>query len=62
LRDKKRKNARITEEYLNRISNTVTEIKKYKNKDYIAIHNGEWMGVTSATKELFDNTILSRTL
>lgn len=62
LRDKKRKKARITEEYLNRITNTITEIKKYKNREYIAIHNGEWMGVTSATKELFDNTVDCREL
>lgn len=52
----------ITEDYLNNIDNSIEQIKKYKDQDYIAIHNGEWFGVTSATKELFDNTVDCREL
>ena len=34
-------------------------LDQYKNKniDYIIFHNPRWMGVTSATKELFDNLV-----
>lgn len=57
LRDYKRKKALITDSYLNRLQETITQIEKYKNKDYIVIHNNDWLGVTSATKELFDHTV-----
>lgn len=53
----KRKKALITEQYINGINNTIMMINKYKNCKYIAIHNGAWFGVTSATKELFENTV-----
>ncbi len=61
-RNQKRKKALITETYLKDIENTITEINKYSNQDYIAIHNGTWFGVTSATKELFKNTVDCREL
>lgn len=61
-RNYKRKKSLITEKYLNDIDNAIFSIKKHKNKDYIVIHNGSWFGVTSATKELFDNTIDCREL
>ena len=53
----KRKKSLITDNYLNRIQTTIKEIEKSNDKDYIVIHNKDWLGVTSATKELFDNTI-----
>lgn len=31
--------------------------KVVKNKKYIIIHNPNWLGITSATKELFENTL-----
>lgn len=56
-RRNKQKKALITEKYLKRIEDTIKNISKYKNSEYIVFHNAEWMGVTSATKELFENTI-----
>lgn len=52
----------ITEDYLKNIDNAIEQINNYKDKEYIAIHNGEWFGVTSATKELFKNTVDCREL
>ncbi len=59
---RRRKKALITEEYLNNIERSVNEINNFKDKDYIAIHNGTFFGVTSATKELFENTVDVRDL
>lgn len=58
-RERKRKQALIDDKYLERIDNTVKAINDLtsKNIDYIVFHNNEWMGVTSATKELFNNTV-----
>ena len=56
-REKKRKNAMITNEYLKRIDRTIESIKRNNNSKYIVLHNSDWLGVTSATKELFDNTV-----
>ena len=53
----KQKRALITEEYLNKIEKVKEDIQNYKNKDYIVIHNGDWLGVTSATIELFENRV-----
>ena len=45
------------------IQNSVEEalkvLENYKNKniDYVVFHNPRWMGVTSATKELFQNLV-----
>ncbi|MBR2784465.1 MAG: hypothetical protein IKD74_00565 [Clostridia bacterium] len=40
------------------IEETINVLSKYeKNIDYIIIHNPNWMGVTSATKELFTNLV-----
>ena len=53
-----RNNSRkITIDYCSRINNTIKAIDDNKNKDYIVLHNGNWLGVTSATKELFNNTV-----
>lgn len=58
-RRRKRKKLIVTEEYINRINKTIEEINKLAEtkEDYIVFHNGKWLGVTSATKELFDNTV-----
>lgn len=56
-RNKKRQSLLITEKYLNRLQETISQIENYKEKNYIVIHNKEWLGVTSATKELFDHTV-----
>lgn len=58
----KEKQNLITEQYLKNIDNAIESIKKYNSKNYIALHNGEWFGVTSATKELFENTVDCREL
>lgn len=41
------------------VLNAAGILDNYKNKniDYIIFHNPRWMGVTSATKELFDNLV-----
>lgn len=58
-RERKRKQLLITDEYLKRIDDAVKTINDLTSKkgEYIVFHNKEWMGVTSATKELFDNTV-----
>lgn len=58
-RNYKRKAKLIDEAYLNRIDNTVKTIEEAidKKASYIVLHNASWLGVTSATRELFDNTI-----
>lgn len=53
----KQKKAKIDDKYKKRISDTIENIKKYNNSDYIVLYNKEWLGVTSATKELFTNII-----
>jgi hypothetical protein len=53
----RRKKWQINAKYTERIQNTINEINKNKNKSYIVLHNSNWLGVTSATKELFENTI-----
>ena len=62
VRNIKRKRALITDEYIKYVDSAIFQIKKHKDKDYIVIHNGGWLGVTSATKELFDNTVDCREL
>lgn len=57
-----RKKSLITDGYLNNIENSIKAIENYQNKEYIAIHNGGWLGVTSATKELFEYTVDIREL
>lgn len=53
----KRKKALITESYLNNIEESIKQINDNKDSPYIIIHNGTFMGVTSATKELFEHTV-----
>ena len=47
----------ITNDYLDRIENTKQSIIDNSNKKYIVFYNNNWLGVTSATKELFDNLV-----
>ena len=56
-RNLKKKKAKIDDKYINRINETIENINKYKNQDYIVLYNKEWLGVTSATKELFTNIV-----
>ena len=53
----KRKQALITEDYINRVKNTVKCIEENKGKDYVVFYNSDWLGISSATIELFDNYI-----
>ena len=52
---KKYKN-NITDNYIKEIEDSINNIKKSKY-DYIAFHNPNWLGVTNATKELFENSV-----
>ncbi len=56
-RHKKRKDNLIDAEYLERKDNTIKLIYQNKDKDYITFYNKKWFGVTSATKELFENLV-----
>lgn len=59
IRNKKRRDSKINRDikYNERITNTINMINSNANKDYIVFHNSEWLGVTNATKELFDNLV-----
>lgn len=46
-----------SKKYKEGIEKTLKEIEKNKNKDYIILHNPAFLGVTSATRELFDNLV-----
>lgn len=52
--NKKRK--LVTPNYKQKIKESINMIKPTKY-DYIAFHNPDWLGVSSATKELFDNAV-----
>lgn len=56
-KQKKQKQNMITDDYIKHIDSVIKNIEDYKNSEYIALHNGSWLGVTSATKELFENTV-----
>ena len=56
-RNKKKVKVKITDEYLERIENTISNISKTTKKDYLVFHNKEFFGVTSSTYELFDNCV-----
>lgn len=53
---------KITSDYLEQVNKTVTMINESFGASYIVLHNGEWFGVTSATKELFEHNIDCREL
>lgn len=47
---------KINDKYINNLNNALLDISKIK-KDYLVMHNPEWLGVTSATIELFDSRV-----
>ncbi len=52
----------ITPKYKADLERTLDLIQENRNADYLVLHNGGWMGVTSATVELFENTVDCREL
>ena len=58
-RRRKNKLAMINYEYLNRINGTVKDIENNieEGKKHLVFYNKYWLGVTSATKELFGNLV-----
>lgn len=52
----KRYKRKISNNYINNLNNAIDDINKIK-KDYLVMHNPEWLGVTSATIELFDSRV-----
>lgn len=55
----KRNKDKITSKYLDDLKNTVNELEKIKEQkvEYVVFVNTNWLGVTNATRELFDNVI-----
>lgn len=46
-----------SKEYEKQINNAIDTLDKCYNKEYVIMHNPRWLGVTSATKELFENLV-----
>lgn len=57
-----KKKALFNEDYLKAFNSTIESLQEKKDVFYIALHNGAWFGVTSATRNLFDNCIDCREL
>ena len=54
----KRKRDGVTKEYINNINDTIVNLRNIEaNKKYITFVNTKWLGVTNATRELFENII-----
>lgn len=47
---------KISDGYLTNLNNALEDINKVK-KSYLVMHNPDWLGVTSATIELFDSRV-----
>ncbi|MGN1268877.1 MAG: glycosyltransferase family 32 protein [Candidatus Aphodocola sp.] len=47
---------KISDKYISNLNSALEDIKNIK-KDYLVMHNPEWLGVTSATIELFDSRV-----
>ena len=47
---------KISDKYIMNLNNALEDIRSIK-KDYLVMHNPEWLGVTSATIELFDSRV-----
>lgn len=45
----------ITRDYINNLNDSINKIKETKY-DYIAFYNPDWLGVSNATTELFENS------
>ena len=58
-RSNQRKRAKITSEYIKRVETTKENINKLsaQKEKYIVFHNKTFLGVTSATEELFQNRV-----
>lgn len=52
----RRHKRKISDKYLLNLDNSISDIKNVK-KDYLVMHNPEWLGITSATIELFDSRV-----
>lgn len=52
----RRYKAKISDNYINNLNSAIKDINNVK-KDYLVMHNPEWLGVTSATIELFDSRV-----
>jgi glycosyltransferase involved in cell wall biosynthesis len=57
LKEKFRDKVLKSKDYQKQINSSIDVIDKYYNKEYIIMHNPRWLGVTSATKELFENLV-----
>ena len=53
---KRRYNKKFDAKYKENLNNAINDIKNVK-ADYMIIHNPDWLGVTSATIELFDSRV-----
>lgn len=53
----KENNTKVSKKYLTEIDQIIKDIESYKDKEYIVLHNKNFLGVTHSTKELFENTI-----
>ena len=47
---------KISDKYIMNLNNALEDIRSIK-KDYLVMHNPKWLGVTSATIELFDSRV-----
>ncbi len=56
-RDYKVKQKKVTPTYLERVNKTIQSIAGQKKSPYLTFYNNDWLGVTSATKELFENLV-----
>lgn len=57
LKEKLRDKVVKSKDYQKQIDNSIEILDKYYNKEYVIMHNPRWLGVTSATKELFENLV-----
>ncbi|MDF2865561.1 MAG: hypothetical protein K0R72_370 [Clostridia bacterium] len=57
LKEKLRDKVLKSKDYQKQINNSIETLGKYYNKEYVIMHNPRWLGVTSATKELFENLV-----
>lgn len=53
----KRKNAKIDKLYKEKIVAVIKNIEYFRGKKYITFYNSDWKGVSSSTKELFENLV-----
>lgn len=56
-RRRKKQQARITREYFLNLNDVVEQIRRCKKSPYLVFYNKQWLGVASATDELFEHGI-----